>query len=166
MHRIDTSTAKNGKFTDGNPHKPKEEYPTQLNASWFNAVQENICTAIEGQGILLEKGNVNQLYQAMVASSYRYQILSHLSIMTDFLRPVSDEIILPDEVSYNSDVLKVLNQVIDALDHISDEAKIPNKPESLSDIDSIVEAINILIPGIERQSERILGLTPILKKGN
>lgn len=163
MHRIDTPTAKNGKCTDGNPHKPKEEYPTQLNAAWFNAVQENICNVITMQGMQLKKGENFQLYKAIVASSYRIHILSHLKSMVDFLRPVSDEITLPSEVTYYSDVLEVLNLLIDALEHISAEAKIPSKPASQDDLSGIVKAINILILGIKTQSDRPLKLNPIIE---
>ena len=74
MHRIDTPTAKNGTFTDGNPHKPKEEYPTQLNASWFNGVQEELCSFIEGQGISLNKNERNQLEQAVNTKLEPYRI--------------------------------------------------------------------------------------------
>lgn len=177
MHRIDTLDQK-GKpsykvdekgrnlFRSGNPHRREEESATILDPSWFNAVQENICMAITKQGIELGKGNDMQLHNAIVASSYRYQILSHLQSMVEFLRPVSSEITLPSEVNYCSNILEVLSQVIDALDHISEEAEIPNKPEDINDINGIVSTINTLIPGVENQSERILGLTPILKRGN
>lgn len=177
MHRIDTLDQK-GKpsykvdeegrqlFRSGNPHRREKESATILDPAWFNTVQENICMAITKQGIELTKGNDFQLHNAIVASSYRYQILSHLRSMVEFLRPVSDEITLPNEVNYNSNILEVLSQVIDALDHISDEAEIPSKPQSISDVDGIVSAINILISGVDNQSERNLGLTPILKIGD
>lgn len=177
MHRIDTLDQK-GKptyrvdekgrqlFRSGNPHRREEESATILDPAWFNAVQENICIAITNQGIELGKGKDFQLHNAIVASSYRYQILSHLRSMIEFLRPVSDEITLPSEVTYNSNILEVLSQVIDALDHTSEDSEIPNKPESINDTDGIVSAINTLIPGMDNQSDRILGLTPILKRGN
>ncbi len=48
MHRIDTATAKNGEFTDGNPSGGVKA--TQLNAAWFNTVQRELCAVVEGAG--------------------------------------------------------------------------------------------------------------------
>lgn len=70
MHRIDTSTAeadthgpgKDG-FTDGNPGMAIP--PTDLDDDFFNAVQEELCNTIEGQGITLVKGTNTQLLSAL-----------------------------------------------------------------------------------------------------
>ena len=71
MHRIDTPTAqadkfgpgKNG-FTNGDPATGRRA--TDLNRDMWDAVQEEICTAIESAGLTLEKTKHDQLYQAIV----------------------------------------------------------------------------------------------------
>ena len=71
MHRIDTPTAqadkfgqgKNG-FTNGDPATGRRA--TDLNSDMWDAVQEEICTAIESAGITLDKTKHDQLYQAIV----------------------------------------------------------------------------------------------------
>lgn len=71
MHRIDTPTAqadkfgqgKNG-FTNGDPATGRRA--TDLNSDMWDAVQEEICTAIEKSGAVLNKGQHDQLYQAIV----------------------------------------------------------------------------------------------------
>lgn len=72
MHRIDTPTAqadkfgpgKNG-FTNGDPATGRRA--TDLNSDMWDAVQEEICTAIESAGITLDKAKHDQLYQAIVS---------------------------------------------------------------------------------------------------
>nr|WP_284958532.1 hypothetical protein [Enterobacter cloacae] len=71
MHRIDTPTAqadkfgpgKNG-FTNGDPATGRRA--TDLNSDMWDAVQEEICTAIESAGLTLDKTKHDQLYQAIV----------------------------------------------------------------------------------------------------
>ncbi|HFO0272909.1 TPA: hypothetical protein ACHICZ_004346 [Enterobacter asburiae] len=71
MHRIDTPTAqidkfgqgKNG-FTNGDPATGRRA--TDLNSDMWDAVQEEICNAIEKSGAVLDKGLHDQLYQAIV----------------------------------------------------------------------------------------------------
>ncbi|MEI9860199.1 hypothetical protein [Enterobacter bugandensis] len=71
MHRIDTPTAqadkfgqgKNG-FTNGDPATGRRA--TDLNSDMWDAVQEEICNAIEKSGAALNKGQHDQLYQAIV----------------------------------------------------------------------------------------------------
>lgn len=65
MHRIDTPGAVDGKFQDGNPAVGQQA--TQLRADWFNDVQEEIATVIEEAGIVLTKGDTDQLYSAIIA---------------------------------------------------------------------------------------------------
>ena len=73
MHRIDTPTAqadkfgqgKNG-FTNGDPATGRRA--TDLNSDMWDAVQEEICTAIESAGLTLDKTKHDQLYQAIVKS--------------------------------------------------------------------------------------------------
>lgn len=63
MQRISTPTAVDGKFVasdqvTGTP-------ATDLSAPWFNDIQENVCKAIENEGIDLVSGDANQLSQTM-----------------------------------------------------------------------------------------------------
>ncbi|EMQ4184673.1 hypothetical protein WGY46_000303 [Serratia marcescens] len=70
MHRIDTPTAqidkfgpgKNG-FTNGDPATGRRA--TDLNSDMWDAVQEEVANAIEGNGIELDKSKHNQLYLAI-----------------------------------------------------------------------------------------------------
>ncbi|MFQ1038196.1 phage tail protein [Citrobacter koseri] len=70
MHRIDTATAqvdkfgpgKNG-FTNGDPATGRRA--TDLNSDMWDAVQEEICSVVEGAGETLEKGNHTQLFKAI-----------------------------------------------------------------------------------------------------
>ncbi|CZV65286.1 Uncharacterised protein [Enterobacter cloacae] len=71
MHRIDTPTAQTDKFgqgkngfTNGDPATGRRA--TDLNSDMWDAVQEEICTAIEKSGAALNKGQHDQLYQAIV----------------------------------------------------------------------------------------------------
>lgn len=79
MHRIDTSTAQSDKFgvgkngfTGGNPQTG--ELPTALDEDFFDAVQEEIASAIEGAGLILDKENKKQLWAAL--NSYFAKLLS------------------------------------------------------------------------------------------
>jgi len=68
MHRIDTPSAtENNRFTEGSPTGGVPA--TVVSASWLNDLQETICRAIELSGITLEKGNSDQLYQALQSIS-------------------------------------------------------------------------------------------------
>ncbi|MBJ8670233.1 tail fiber protein [Citrobacter koseri] len=70
MHRIDTATAqvdkfgpgKNG-FTNGDPATGRRA--TDLNSDMWDAVQEEICSVVEGAGENLEKGKHTQLFEAI-----------------------------------------------------------------------------------------------------
>lgn len=50
MHRIDTQGHQQNRFSDGNPTDPTGETGTIIDASWLNAVQEEICGVIEALG--------------------------------------------------------------------------------------------------------------------
>lgn len=70
MHRIDTATALPDKFgegkpgfTDGDPTTGRRA--TNLNADFFDALQEEISNAIEGANITLTKTSRNQLLSAI-----------------------------------------------------------------------------------------------------
>ncbi|PXW78986.1 hypothetical protein C7451_10148 [Blastomonas natatoria] len=65
MHRIDTSGAVAGLFQEGNPAIGQQA--TRLGAAWLNDMQENVAKVIEDAGIDLEKGNYDQLRDAIVA---------------------------------------------------------------------------------------------------
>lgn len=72
MHRIDTDTAqadkfgagKNG-FTGGNPQTGR--LPTALDEDFFDALQEELCSVIEGAGIAPVKGSNGQVLAALKA---------------------------------------------------------------------------------------------------
>lgn len=85
MHRIDTATkaahlfgaGKHG-YKDGD--KANGIPATDLDAAIFNALQEEIVGVIEGQGIVLEKGDHTQLRQAitqMIQSGQRAVIINN-----------------------------------------------------------------------------------------
>lgn len=62
MKRISTATAVNNKFVDGD--KSTGQKSTQLNAEWFNQVQEEICKLLEAAGITVgADDDDNQLMQ-------------------------------------------------------------------------------------------------------
>ncbi|ELY3977978.1 phage tail protein [Cronobacter sakazakii] len=70
MHRIDTPTAQEGKFGAGKngftAGDPTLGVPaTQLDETFFDSVQEEICAVIEGAGIQLKKNDRAQLSAAI-----------------------------------------------------------------------------------------------------
>ncbi len=68
MHRIDADAHVGNLFDEGDPGVPVA--PTQVDADWLNAVQEELANAIEdltAGGITLIKGTNNQLATAMVS---------------------------------------------------------------------------------------------------
>lgn len=65
MHRIDTEGNKNGKFYDGDPSGTDINEATVLDASWLNAVQEEICNVIGAGGNKLNKNDHTQLITAI-----------------------------------------------------------------------------------------------------
>lgn len=87
MHRIDTvgATGEN-LFTEGNPALGIPA--TQVSDDWLNDVQENIAEAIEAAGIVLEKGNYNQLADA---------IISLANAAANAATPVGSELLWPSE---------------------------------------------------------------------
>lgn len=64
MHKIDSNTAKNGKFVSGNPSTGTKA--TQFTADWCNAVQDEIANVVTGSGASLNKNTNNQLYGAIL----------------------------------------------------------------------------------------------------
>ncbi|EQA5719446.1 pyocin knob domain-containing protein [Cronobacter dublinensis] len=70
MHRIDTPTAQEGKFGAGKngftAGDPTLGVPaTQLDETFFDSVQEEICAVIEGAGVQLKKSDRAQLSAAI-----------------------------------------------------------------------------------------------------
>lgn len=63
MHKIDTPTAHNGSFVDPVPQQGTAG--TVVDASWLNAVQNEIANAILGANIALDKTKNNQLFTAV-----------------------------------------------------------------------------------------------------
>lgn len=64
MHKINTDTATSGgEFTDGDEGQAIP--PTELNASWFNAVQRELCNIVTGLGSALSDSNDSQILQAL-----------------------------------------------------------------------------------------------------
>lgn len=67
MHRIDTPEAVGGLFSDGNPGTGMPG--TNVDADFMNAVQEEIASFIEAEGITLVKGTNTQLRAAVAANT-------------------------------------------------------------------------------------------------
>lgn len=70
MHRIDTPTAMIDKFGQGkngftNGDTTTGRRATQLTDSYWDAIQEEVCTAIESAGIVLDKSKNDQLSKAI-----------------------------------------------------------------------------------------------------
>ena len=64
MKRIDTPTAlAGGHFSNANPDAGG--LPTQLDASWFENVQEELAHVVEESGRTLDGGNKTQLLAAI-----------------------------------------------------------------------------------------------------
>lgn len=64
MHRTDGDSHVANLFDEGDPGVPRA--PTQVDAAWLNAVQEELCNAITNAGIALVKGTNTQLRAALV----------------------------------------------------------------------------------------------------
>lgn len=65
MHRIDTDSAVNNKFVDPDLTATTPVVGTVVNASWFNAVQEEIAGVVEDAGIALSASDNGQLLKAI-----------------------------------------------------------------------------------------------------
>lgn len=63
MHRIDGPGAVQSLFTEGDPTVP--QMATVVTAAWLNDIQENLVRLIEAADIIPEKGNYDQLRQAI-----------------------------------------------------------------------------------------------------
>ena len=70
MHRIDTSTAQINKFGPGkngftNGDKSTGRRATQLTDTYYDSIQEEICSVIESTGIPLNKNDNSQLLESI-----------------------------------------------------------------------------------------------------
>lgn len=65
MHRIDADGHVSNLFDEGDPGVPRE--PTQVDADWLNAIQEEICNLVTANGTALVKGTNTQLRDALLA---------------------------------------------------------------------------------------------------
>lgn len=66
MYRIDSRGATaDGRFTEGNPTTGTPA--TVVNASWMNAVQDELVNVVQGGGLTLDKADNTQLHDAIVA---------------------------------------------------------------------------------------------------
>lgn len=63
MHKIDTDTAVDGEFTDGDG--TVENPATDLNAAWFNSVQRELIAALAGVSISPNASDDAQLWEAL-----------------------------------------------------------------------------------------------------
>ena len=152
-------------FFDGDPHAGSAKPATVLKAAWFNSVQEEICNTITSQGITLEKNNFTQLQHAIEISAYRLQICTHLQAMVAFIKEISSEVTLPDEVTLQTNISDAVLALVKAVNHISSEPITTTKPNGPNDIDNIVKAINKLIPKINQLSSKSLNLLLLPRTG-
>ena len=53
------------RFSDGDPHAEPAIEATELTADFMNALQEELCTVIEGQDLTLESTDNGQLSEAI-----------------------------------------------------------------------------------------------------
>lgn len=70
MKRIDTATAVPDLFGSGKPgfrdgNLASGQVPTDLNAKWFNQIQEELARVIEAAGLTLDESNLAQLLAAL-----------------------------------------------------------------------------------------------------
>lgn len=72
MHRTDAPGNDGGLFTEGNPYGSPPTGGAIVSADWLNDVQENLAGAIEGAGLTLEKGNHDQLLEAIKSLAADY----------------------------------------------------------------------------------------------
>ncbi len=72
MHRTTGDANVANLFDEGDPEEPRQ--PTQIDASWLNDVQEEICNAIEEAGITLVEGTQDQLIDAIPVITQQFTI--------------------------------------------------------------------------------------------
>ena len=134
MHKIDTKNATSeGLFTDGDPHKPEEEVATYLDASWLNAVQEEICSVITANKIELKKGDNTQL-GAAISKAIDHKL--------DLYQPIQD----------NATEIKKIK------DMIGSKKASGNKDNKENFLATILERLDTLEKQVKSSDERISNL--------
>jgi hypothetical protein len=110
MDRVDTDghIIVDGKrqFYDGDPQSQPEKPATVLKAEFLNSVQEEICRAIESQGIDLSEGDYSQLTEAIKkAAYYPFNVVcSNPDDLQKFLKANSDQDNLSIRVDVDQDI--------------------------------------------------------------
>jgi|GEM_PF-3253414 len=89
MHRIDGPGAVTGLFTNGDPAVP--QMATVVTPEWLNDVQENIVKVITAAGITLEKGNYDQLRQAIALGSNGISAIYNQTVIDIYVDPAGDD---------------------------------------------------------------------------
>ncbi len=74
MHRTTGDANVANLFDEGDPDEPRQ--PTQIDASWLNDVQEEICNVIEAASITLVEGTRTQLLSALRTATRVNQTLA------------------------------------------------------------------------------------------
>jgi hypothetical protein len=156
MKRIDTATkavdlfgaGKHG-FKDGNIGLGIA--PTDLNASWFNEVQEEILSVIEGAGIVADGAQLNQLYQAMSRlAGYAIKTVTHA--MSPYVVTADDAGLLLLDASAG-DVAVTMPAA----------AGVKGRPFALRRVDSTANAVTIAAAGADTLDGA--ASAPLCKKG-
>lgn len=84
MHKIDGANHVSGQFSPGDPTADPVVFPTQVTADILNALQEEICTWLEGEGVTLDDADHRQLLAAIRALEGNYLGQRNLLINGDF----------------------------------------------------------------------------------
>ena len=87
MHRIDTSTAVDNKFVNGNAASGIKG--TQVDESWLNSVQEELCGVVEEAGLSLNKSNNGQL-ASLLSKQVIYEVKTSSGTLSTTPTKVSD----------------------------------------------------------------------------
>lgn len=90
MRRINTATARNGRFVNGN--KTTGTKATQFNAEWCNTLQEEIANLIEASGLSLD-GSENQLKRLFTSLFMLDATLKSATLRKGFSGGYSDAVI-------------------------------------------------------------------------
>jgi hypothetical protein len=86
MHRTDADAHVGNLFNEGDPLVPRQ--PTQIDVTWLNAVQEELCNAITAASVALVKGTNNQL-AGVIVDRMRAQAISGVKTFNDNLIALS-----------------------------------------------------------------------------
>ncbi len=113
MHRTDAAGNESNLFVDYNATLGKPG--TTVDAAWLNAVQEELCNALEGLGITLAKGTNTQVRDLLKAScqsvmSFGTPLLSPNAGQTKFFVPGFGDL-LTDSCALRAPVAGVLRNL-------------------------------------------------------